>query len=133
MKKPKSLLPEEVSLRTNKTNIKSANPVFSFAYLQDASLKKCGNVEILKNLLIQLRKISSLNWGVLDQTQRHGLGYETIDQKAIKPAIPDEAAGTRLLAFRGAGMLPFVGYRNEEVFYILFIETKFGDIYNHGK
>ena len=28
--------------------------------------------------------------------------------------------------------LPFIGFREGKIFHILFIETAFGDIYNHG-
>lgn len=64
-------------------------------------------------------------------SDKHGCGHEKIDRDAINATIPAFVTeDTNLLAFRFFGKAPFVGFRKDEVFYILWIDRSF-DLYKH--
>ena len=75
-----------------------------------------------------------MSWDDIRTTQRHGLGSETIKvdslSKKAKDLVP---SGLRkLLVLRATGdNHAFLGYRDGNVFQVLFIEYSFGDIYSH--
>ncbi len=108
-------------------------PLFSFKHLQDVSLKSCTDSKFLLDFVFRLKKLSELGWQQIATSHRHGFGMEKIDRESIKPSIPTVVTPeVPLFAFRSAGNnLPFVGYRDDKIFHILFIETSFGDIYDH--
>lgn len=112
-------------------------PVFCFKYLQDASIKDCTDAGIFYNFLDRLKKLSALGWKEIRISKRHSFGTEKIPIKQIKPKnlptfiTPDVS---HLTVFRANGNnLPFLGIQNDIIFHVIFIETKFGDIYDHGK
>lgn len=108
-------------------------PLFSFKHLRDVSVKWCRDASFLPDFLFRLRKLSELGWKEIDKSFRHSFGMEKIDRKRLKPQLP---AGVTpevpLFAFRAVGdNRPFVGFREGKVFHVVFIETAFGDIYDH--
>lgn len=111
----------------------SESPSFSLKYLQDGyHLKDCTNDEKIA-FLDALLKRSSLSWSELEQAPRHKLGKEKIEHSAIKAKIPSVVKeDTKLWAFRFLGLAPFVGFREGEIFHILWIDRAF-NLYNHGK
>lgn len=108
-------------------------PLFSFRYLQDVSLKDCNDHKFLLDFVFRLKKLSELGWKQIATSHRHGFGMEKIDRDSIKPSIPSIVTPeVPLFAFRAAGNnLPFVGFRDDKIFHVLFVETSFGDIYHH--
>lgn len=87
---------------------------FSFEYLQDFSFvdaKLDGVFSI--SFLSRLKKLGSLGWAEIAKMNRY----------------PDV---TKLHVFRATGdNHAFLGYRNGNVFNVLFIEYAFGDVYKH--
>lgn len=81
----------------------------------------------------RLCKLSELGWSGINISHRHSFGMEKLTQDMIKPQLPPIITPeVQLFAFRAAGNnLPFVGFREGKIFHIIFIETSFGDIYNH--
>lgn len=62
---------------------------------------------------------------------RHKLGFETIKRKCIKAAIPQEITeDVTFIAFRCIGKKPMVGYRDRNVFFVVWIDRT-ADLYNH--
>lgn len=108
-------------------------PLFSFRHLQHTSFTECKDLSFFPNFMKRLNKLSELGWSVINVSQRHGFGMEKIPQHIIKPQLPPTVTPeVQLFAFRATGNnLPFIGFREGKVFHILFIETNFGDIYNH--
>ena len=108
---------------------------FGFKDLRDVSYVKAKNDSVYFVDFIQhLRKFCSLNWNEVRTTQRHGLGTESIDVASLKESVKDQVPSglTKLLVLRATGNNhAFLGYRDGSVFQVLFIEYKFGDIYNH--
>ena len=106
---------------------------FGFRYLTEASWKDEKNVVFFKDFIRHLTLFSNLTWQGLYQSPRHGLGTEKIPLKSIKIQIQDIPNELEtLLALRATGdNHSFLGFRRNDVFEIVCIETQFGDIYNH--
>lgn len=108
---------------------------FGFKDLRDVSYVKAKNdSDYFVDFIQHLRKFCSLNWNDVRTTQRHGLGTESIDVVSLKEGAKDLVPSglNKLLVLRATGNNhAFLGYRDGSVFQVLFIEYKFGDIYNH--
>jgi len=109
--------------------------LFDFSDLQEASLLDCSEVKCLKDFLFRLQKLGKLGWNEIMISNRHSFGTEKIPRKCIKvkklpSCITDDIK--HFIAFRANGNnLPFLGIRVGAAFKVIFIETKFGDIYDH--
>lgn len=75
----------------------------------------------------------TLTWSEIKQAGRHGLGFEKIAKSSIKAPIPafikDDV--DHFLAFRFNGMRPMVGFRQRDIFYVLWFDHNF-TLYPHG-
>jgi hypothetical protein len=79
-----------------------------------------------------LRKLSKLTWRDISTSHRHGLGYEQIPRHCIHASIPSHVtADVQLIAFRFSGKKAMVGYRDNALFRILWLDRDF-TVYNHG-
>ncbi|WP_208937066.1 Panacea domain-containing protein [[Haemophilus] ducreyi] len=79
-------------------------------------------------------KLSKFTWQELRNSPRHGCGTEKIEHKAIKGcSVPDFIIeqNISLLAFRFQGKKPMVGYRENQIFHILWLDRDYS-LYNHG-
>ena len=102
---------------------------------KEKSIEDCKDAKFFRDFLFRLKGISELGWKGAENSSRHGLGMEKIPRSIIKPDLPKIVTpDVTLLAFRASGNnLPFIGFRkNRNVFYVLYIEAFFGDIYNHN-
>lgn len=109
-------------------------PVFCFKHLQNVSIKDCTDADIFYKFLDRLQKLSSLGWKEIRTSQRHGFGMEKISVNEIKPQMPSIITPevSHLMAFRANGNnLPFLGIQKDVIFHVIFIETNFGDVYEH--
>lgn len=111
------------------------HPLFSFKYLKDVSINKCEDHTFFHNFLIRLQKLSELGWKEIRLSHRHGYGMEKIPVSQIVPQKQLPAFVTKeadVDVFRSSGdNRVFVGLQRGRIFYIFFIEAKFGDIYKH--
>ena len=109
---------------------------FGFSELRDISFPKAKNDQAFFIQFIQrLKKYSQLDWNTLYQTQRHGFGTEYIEIKTMTKAAQELVSMDmeRLIALRATGdNHVFLGYRDGDVFQVVFIEYNFGDIYSHS-
>lgn len=105
---------------------------FGFDFLHDVSYTECKNADFFISLLQRLKKLCSLDWNEINKSQRHSFGYEKIPISAIKKDISIAKGIDYLFSFRATGSNHvFLGFREGNVFKVVFIESKFGDIYNH--
>lgn len=108
---------------------------FGFGDLRDVSYIKAKNDSAYFIDFIQhMRQFCKLNWNDVRTTQRHGYGSETIDVISLKEGVRSYVPSglSKLLVLRATGNNhAFLGYRDGSVFQVLFIEYKFGEIYNH--
>lgn len=74
----------------------------------------------------------NLLWNDIKRIDRHGLGTEKISINSIKAAIPSFITDDmdHFLVFRYKGMNPMVGYRQRNVFYVLWFDHDF-TLYDH--
>ena len=74
----------------------------------------------------------STSWNEIKRLDRHGLGTEKISKASIKAAIPKFITEDvdDFLVFRYRGMNPMVGYRQKDVFFVLWFDHDF-TLYNH--
>lgn len=125
---PKSINPKDIE------TISDINyPLFSFKHLQEDSIKECNNSSFFFKYLMRMKKLSELGWKEIEISSRHSFGMEKISREMIKPDIPSFITPeVPILAFRANGNnLPFLGVRDGKIFHVIFIETDFGDIYDH--
>lgn len=79
-----------------------------------------------------LYKLSQLSWKELRLQPRHGLGYELISRNSIRVGIPKHITeDVDIIAFRFKGKAPMVGYRDEGIFRIVWLDRDF-TLYDHG-
>lgn len=82
--------------------------------------------------LLKWAKRSNLTWTDLRTHSKHGLGSEKIPLRKIKPACPEILQDAEdVLVFRHEGNLPFAGVRADDVFYVVWIESSYNDLYEH--
>lgn len=119
----------------SREQIKSPNVVFGFSELRETSFTEARRDSVFFiDFIKHLRKFCQLSWDDIRTTQRHGLGTETIKaddlNSGAKAMVPSGLK--KLLILRATGdNHAFLGYRDGNVFQVLFIEYAFGDIYNH--
>lgn len=71
-------------------------------------------------------------WKDIKNVGRHALGAEKINKKSLKVPLPKFVTDDfdDFLAFRYHGKNPMVGYRQKDVFYVLWFDCDF-TLYNH--
>lgn len=74
----------------------------------------------------------STSWNQIKKLDRHGLGTEKIAKSSIKAVIPRFITEdvTDFLVFRYKGMNSMVGYRQRDVFFVLWFDHDF-TLYDH--
>lgn len=74
----------------------------------------------------------SISWNEIKRLDRHGLGTEKIPKSSIKAPIPKFITEevNDFLVFRYKGMNPMVGYRQREIFFVLWFDHDF-TLYPH--
>jgi hypothetical protein len=114
-----------------KASTQHLRPKFSLELLQkNYCLSRCTQTEKIA-LIERLHELSQLTWQMIMQTDRHRQGCEKIDHKAIKTALPPFInSDMTLLAFRFYGKAPMVGFREAEVFFIVWLDRDF-TLYRH--
>jgi hypothetical protein len=107
-------------------------PIFSFHLLQKGYCITDCEKEEKASLADCLRKLSNFCWLELKNDKRHGLGCEKMDRCRIKASIPETLPkNITFLVFRFHGKAPMVGYREDKVFHILWLDRNFS-LYDHG-
>lgn len=106
-------------------------PCFCFQQIQKGYNSKSCTKDHLRDLVKTIEKLSQLTWIQITNTQKHGFGLEHISRDSINPGLPsDISKNTTFLALRFSGNAPMIGYREENVFHVLFLDPKFS-AYNH--
>ena len=108
-------------------------PLFSVERVQPG--KYClssldqANKAMFANAIFRRR---ALSWNEIKRADRHGLGTEKIARNSIKAAIPSFITEDveDFLAFRYHGLQPMVGYRDKNVFFVLWFDHDFS-LYPH--
>lgn len=103
---------------------------FSLRYVQDDfCISKCQHEDQLAFIQAMLKR-KALRWKDLHSAHKHGLGFEKI--KNIIPTIPDCVKDNSIIACRFSGKKPMIGFRDKDVFYVVWFEKNYGDVYKHS-
>lgn len=84
------------------------------------------------SFLVKWAKRCDFTWRELQQHPRHGLGFEMLHRRQLRPNPPEALEEDEYMVFRHDGNLPFAGFKAGDTFYVLWIETSYGDLYDHG-
>lgn len=107
-------------------------PIFSLHYLNREYCLSCCNSEEKAAFADTMHKLSQLTWQQIDCAPRYGSGYEKIARNAIRSGIPSHVTDdVNFIAFRFCGMAPMVGYRDRNIFHVIWLDRAF-TLYDHG-
>lgn len=106
-------------------------PKFSFEHLRKTHcISNCEKDEKVA-LIDRMHELSQMTWQQIQQAPRHGQGCEIIGRNSMKVGIPDVITeDTNILAFRFFGKAPMVGFRQDDVFYLVWLDRDF-TVYTH--
>lgn len=118
----KDFEPDTISSNTKK-------PIFSFEYMvNNYCVDDCEQNE-KASLADALYRRSKLTWAQLSTAPHNKLGYEPI-RKLNVPLPKNIKEDVTIISFRFCGKKPMVGYRDKQIFYILFLDREF-KVYDH--
>lgn len=123
---PDCLIYQQIKESSNKKN-----PVFSLKYIQKGfGIEECPDEDKIA-LLKKMAQLSQTTWQDIFQSSRHGTGQEKIDKNSLKVPLPTCVKDdTNLIAIRYKGLAPMVGFRENDVFHILWVDFNF-NVYKH--
>jgi hypothetical protein len=130
LSKTKGRIPEPSSKQL--ANYDDSHPIFCLRYLDDEyNLNGCTKNE-KAHFADALRKRSQMSWQDIKMAPRRGLGLEKIDRNTIKAPIPNHITEDieHFIAIRFCGKAPMVGYRSNDIFRIIWLDSKF-TLYDH--
>jgi hypothetical protein len=134
-KKPKRQTPDRGKFTrprdTEEASSRTQYPSFSLRYCDPAyCISKC---EISEKAAFadQLRILSQKTWAELYSSPRHGIGCEKIIQTLNRPLPSHLQPDQTIIAFRFDGNKPMVGYRDGNIFYIIWFDRDY-TLYDHG-
>lgn len=115
------------------TNYDSHPPIFSLEKLQPGKYCLSKLDQDHKAMFADaIFRRKSISWNEIKKLHRHALGTEKIAKSSIKAAIPSFITDDvdDFLVFRYKGLNPMVGYRQRNVFFVLWFDHDF-TLYNH--
>lgn len=115
----------------NPNSAETDYPIFCFKHL---SSKPDKDFKFYADFIERLKMLCSVPWKTIEVSDRHGIGTEKMPIEKIKVALPPFITPDvkHLSVFRANGdNRPFLGIRNRNLFHVIFLEEKFGDIYDH--
>lgn len=97
---------------------------YCFSNLDDTSKKQFAE---------SIFKRRQLTWNEIKKIDRHGLGFEKIKKDQIKGKKPSNITEDfdNFLAFRFCAKRPMVGYREKNIFYVLWFDHDY-TLYPHS-
>ena len=104
--------------------------VFSLRYIQNSHCFSDCQPSEKQALAESLFKRREMTWKLIQRENRHGLGYEKISQLKVSlpKFVPKDAS---ILSFRFAGKAAMVGFKEKNIFHILWLDRDY-TVYNHG-
>lgn len=128
MSKVRAPSPKRQDLKRPEQNI-----TFDFSKLEQCSYSDCRDAGFFTEMLGRLKTYCGMTWNDLYSNRKHNFGSETLPLKAIKKDTSMFPDGGKAIVIRSTGdNRPILGYRERESFVVVYIETRFGDVYDHG-
>lgn len=118
--------PGQEHVKSRETRPGSTNdqpPHFSLCYLMDGFRVSDCQRDDKAAFAERLQELSAMTWGQIMLAPRVGLGTEVIDQASIKRPIPPRITPeVTLLSWRFGGGARVIGYREDRLFHLLWID-----------
>lgn len=111
----------------------SQPPIFSLEKIQDGKYNFANlNEEHKARFADAIFRRRDVSWRKIKYSDRHALGTEKIDKSALKVALPNFITDdfNDFLSIRYHGKRPMVGYRQTNIFYVLWFDHDF-TLYKH--
>lgn len=107
-------------------------PHFSLEHLESGFDVNCCSREHQAEFAKALADWSRLTWSQIISSNRRGLGAEKIStlNKPYPTCVPADKRD-KIISFRFGHLARFIGYRDQRVFYIVWIDPN-GELYSHG-
>lgn len=115
------------------TNYDQLPPIFSLEKLQQGKYCLSQLDQEHKAMFSEaIFRRKSIPWNEIKRLNRHSLGTEKIPKTSIKASIPRFITEDLddFLVFRYKGLNPMVGYRQRDVFFVLWFDHDF-TLYDH--
>lgn len=110
-----------------------STPKFCFGFLQPDYDISALNSTQRDNFAMALHNRSKMTWQQIILGGRRGLGQENIAKASIRGSIPSRFVEEKdFIALRYSDRLRMVGTRSLDTFHVLWIERRYGDLYDHG-
>lgn len=132
IKKPKANSGKRISVQ-EPIDYDKRPPIFSLERIQNGPYCLSNLDQEHKAMFADaIYKRRTLSWNQIKNIDRHGLGTEKIAKSSIKTAIPAFITEdfNELLAFRFHGLKPMVGYRLNDIFFVLWFDHDY-TLYPH--
>jgi len=114
-------------------NYNSMPPIFSLEKIagDNYCFSKLDDTD-KKQFAESIFKRKNTSWNDIQSLDKHGLGTEKIPKSKINGSIPKFITDDMkdFLVFRFNGMKPMVGYREKNIFYVLWFDKDF-TLYKH--
>ncbi|MBL0460841.1 MULTISPECIES: hypothetical protein [Aeromonas] len=133
IKLPKEKTDGKISAQDPSVNYDEHPPIFSLERLQSGNFcLQTLDQEGKANFAEAIFRRKGMMWKDIKQMPKHGLGFEKISKTAIHAAIPNFITPDvdHFLAFRYHGKRAMVGYRKNDIFYVLWFDSVF-TLYSH--
>jgi hypothetical protein len=116
------------------TSTNHLKPHFSFEEMVQSHCVKNVDKNNQSKLIEFISDLGSLTWGQIQQSRRESYGHEIIERKELKITLsPKISADVKILSFHYKESLAMVGYRVNQVFFILGIDPDYNNsCYDHG-
>ena len=103
-------------------------PKFSLQYIQpDYCITKCEHNDQLQFIQSMIKR-KNIPWKILIASPHEKLGCEVI--RSLKIQTPECAEDKSIISFRFSGKKAMIGFRERDVFYILWFDRNF-TVYTH--
>lgn len=119
-----------VGVQESSGSILDLHPKFSLEFLRKPyCLSDCSKEEQAA-FAQRLHELSQLPWKEIFRCDKHKQGCEDLTDAKFSIGKPDLLEGKKIIAFRFKGKAPMVGYREREIFYVIWLDRNF-TLYNH--
>lgn len=106
----------------------SRHPAFSLRHLKSSHcITKCTTRDQAA-FAKKMRILTQMTWAQIKQSHRHKNGTEIIEGMTNK--LPPAARCEHAMVFRFSGMAPMIGFRSDNIFYVVWFDPKM-KLYKH--
>jgi hypothetical protein len=114
------------------TDHSAGYPKFCLRFLQRGFDVYNLSKEQRADFALTLQQRSTLTWAQLQQARRHEQGFEVLDRAQFRGTVPAVFEDQpRFLVFRYSNRLPMAGVRSADTFHLIWIESEYGELYEH--